>query len=126
MLRLWHNEECAKLVSEKIELWRKRNFYPQLHMTMLERNNQISVAKAGLFWNPEVPDHVSGGVIKYPANLDQENEGSRAVFLFGLEAKLGNRERGNIDLLSIETAILQVKEDAANGSFWNPTIGVIS
>ena len=54
----------------------------------MARNEQVEIALVGAHWNPRIPDHVQGGVINYPPELNQGNEGSRGIFLLGLEHKL--------------------------------------
>lgn len=122
ILRLWHNENCHGMTAQEADTWRKENFYPRSKLVMFARNEQIGIARVGGFWNPRVPYHVQDGVITYPSGLNQDNEGSRASFLFGLEVKAVN----DIDLEAIRNAIVQAKEDAIDNSFWNPSLGSIS
>lgn len=121
-LRIYHNNECVGLSSQEAETWRKTHFYPELQAVMSARNEQIAIAQIGGHWNPRVPDHVSGGVINYPPGLDQNNEGSRAVFLFGLMAKLQDRVPEDVDAIAVQAGISQAKQDAINGNYWNPSL----
>jgi len=93
---------------------------------MLERNNQIEIARLGAYWNPKIPDHISGGIINYPVGLNQENEGSRAVFLFVVLYKLNDTSPVNEDVGAIHTELQQAKQDAINCLLWNPTLEDIS
>ena len=121
-LRLWHNANCTGMTASEAELWRKAHFYKHLDAVMVARNEQIAIARVGDHWNPKIPDHVSGGVLNYPSGLNQDNEGSRAAFLFGLEYKLKDKDMDDPDIAVIREAISQAKEDAINGSYWNPTL----
>lgn len=121
-LRIWHNNNCKDMPANQAESWRKVNFYAKLATVMAARNEQINISRIGSHWNPKIPDHVLNGVIKYPLGLNQNNEGSRAAFLFGLMKTLQNREPDDIDVQAVQNALGQVKKDAINGDFWNPTI----
>jgi len=118
VLRLWHNEQCAGKTAKEADRWRKANFYPKIKTVMQARNEQIEVARIGGFWNPKVPDHVSGGIINYPSGLDQDNEGSRAVFLFGLEIKVIKE----MDKEVIRGGLAQAKKDAIENNYWSPVL----
>lgn len=123
-LRIWHNETCADKNAEEAESWRKANFYSRISAVMLARNQQIAIARAGNFWNPKIPDHVANGVINYPSGLNPSNEGSRAIFLFGAESELHklNIDIHSDDMTVVQSEILQAKQDAVNGSFWDSSI----
>lgn len=100
-------------------LWRQK-----VKVVLQARNEQIEIARLGGHWNPRIPDHVFNGVINYPSGLDQENEGSRGSFLFGLEHKLSlaGKDMDDPDMEAVQIAIRQAKIDAINGTFHNPTL----
>lgn len=124
-LRIWHNGECAGMTGKQAESWRKSNFYPRINAVMQARSEQIEIARIGAYWNPKIPDHVSKGVINYPSGLNQDNEGSRAVFLFGLMDNLKDKISDNIDVIAIQNALAQTKADAISSQYWNPGLEVI-
>lgn len=128
VLRVYHNNSCDGKTARQSALWRKANFIPKSMAVGHARNEQIAISRVGGHWNPRVPDHASGGVINYPPGLDQDNEGSRASFLFGVEKALmdGGRGLDDVDVQAVKLAIGQAKEDAKNGTFWNPSLGDIS
>ena len=124
-LRLWHNDNCNGLSAKESESWRKANFYARFTTVMKARNEQVNIARTESHWNPKIPDHVSNGIIKYPSGLNQDNEGSCAAFLFGLMDKLKDRDSNDIDVVVVQEALTQAKQDATTGIFWNPSLEVI-
>lgn len=124
VLRLWHNENCVGMTAKQSDDWRKANFKARINAVMQARNEQIEIARVGTYWNPRIPDHVSDGNITYPAGLNQTNEGSRGSFLIGLGHKLNlaGKDINDIDVQAVNNALTQAKEDAINGSYWNPSL----
>ncbi len=124
VLRFYHNESCLGMTAQQAEDWRKVNFYPQSKAVMHSKNEQIAISRLGTHWNPRIPDHVSNGIIHYPAGLDQENEGSRGSFLIGLEYKLNliGQDIQDLDMRTVQLALSQASIDAINGTYHNPTL----
>ena len=127
VLRTYHNTNCAGMSAKQAMNWRKANFNAMQGATSVAINNAVEISREGGHWNPQIPDHVSTGNINYPANLDQDNEGSRASFLIGLERKLSEvgKEDGDIDLEAVREALTQARLDAKAGTYWTPSLGDI-
>ncbi len=113
-----HNAEGNGTTSE----WREK-----IKAVHTARNEQIEIAKTTKHWDLRIPDHVQNGVITYPGNLNQANEGSRGSFLLKLSHKLmlDGRTLDDIDVLAVDDALSQAKEDAINGTYWSPSLGDI-
>lgn len=119
VLRVWHNANCPSI---NIGRWKLTTFHPKIEAVHKAINEQIAISETGSHWSPKIPDNASGGVITYPPGLDQSNEGSRGSFLFGLMEKLRGREIDDPDVMAVESALKQAKQDAINGPYWNPSM----
>ena len=128
VLRLHHNASCAGMAAEQAVVWRKNNYNSKSKAVIQGRLTAQSNAVNEKYWNAKIPDHVSGGVLTYPAGLNQSNEGSRASFLLDLEQKLreDGRDMEDPDVEAVNVALGQAKQDAKDGIYWNPQLSDIS
>ena len=124
----WHDVNCQGMTAQQAVNWRKANFRPKQKAVMAEIRKAEDSARLGTHWNPRVPDHAQNGEITYPPGLDQENEGSRGIFLMGLQHKVveADFDLSGEDLQVVQSALGQAKKDAITGSHWSPSLGDIT
>lgn len=104
--------------------WEKRIYQQHLKNVFNLINEQVEIARIGKHWSPEISEHVSNGEIHYPLGLNQDNEGSRGVFLIGLshEFSIAGKDLSDPDMGIVIETLRQTKQDAINGTFHNPTL----
>jgi hypothetical protein len=119
-----HRDSCVGMNDIEAEDWRKVNFWPIIKAVNYNKNLQIEIARQGAFWNPKIPDHVAGGVIYYPTNINRDNEGSVAAFLIGVGEKLNTPvlDLENENILAVRSGLVLVDRAARNNTLWDNEI----
>lgn len=81
------------------------------------------------FWKAKISDHVTEDSIFFPAELNQENEGSRLAFLDALWAQIcadGKYREGHPVLIDFQNkfrdAVVDSEKSFDNGGHWNISI----
>lgn len=118
----WHNTETISMTPNEQGVWVKSNLIPRLNIIGYDMGQVVKIAEIGSYWNPRVPGHVSGGNINYPASLNLSNKGSKGVFLIGLRYKLRNHSLDDVDVLAIDNAIAETKQEAVMDDYWTPSL----
>jgi len=118
----WHNAQVSGMTASEAKAWRDTNYKPKFKIADAEKNINRAIAEEGVFWNPHKPTHWINNGVEYPPGLDQDNEGSRGAFLIGLRARLYESGMEHNEMKDLNDRMEQAKQDAINGTKWNPTL----
>lgn len=120
----YHNTSCINKTSKEAKQWRKTIYFPLVHATHKEILDTEKSFIEENYWNSRIPDHVSGGAINYPVELNQTNEGSKGNFLICLLRQLSNvgKSEQDEDYQVVLQALHQARQDARACNYWKATL----